>query len=215
MKISQHKYTIRDLAEAEFHDGADGAWVRFKDGMFLIIRPEYQREFVYSIAMQIAVILTCLKNYPIGELYFSENSDGTLETIDGQQRILSILHFIAGDFSVEWDGDTYYYHNLPEELKASFLGYDRMTVYHCNGTETEKLGWFRTINIAGAVLNEQELRNATYHGPFVSSAREFFSKPGCRAVKVGAMSGKPLVKGSPIRQEILETVLGWAVDAGL
>lgn len=215
MDIHQKKYTVFDLAEAEFHDGNDGAWVKFKDGTLLIIRPEYQREFVYSVAMQVAVIMTLLKNFPIGEIYFSENKDGTLEVIDGQQRLLSILHFIAGDFSVEWEGDTLYWHNLPDELKERLLDYSRMTVYHCNGTETEKLGWFRTINIAGAVLNPQELLNATYHGPFVSSAREFFSKNGCRAIKVASMDGKPLIKGSPLRQDILETALEWAADAGL
>ena len=215
MKITQKTYSIRDLAEAEFHDGNDGAWVKFKDGTLLIIRPEYQREFVYTIAMQIAVIITLLHNYPIGEIYFSENQDGSLEVIDGQQRLLSILHFIAGDFSVEWNGETLYWHNLTEDIKEPLLNYNRMTVYHCNGTESEKLGWFKTINIAGAVLTQQELRNATYHGPFVSSAREYFSKNGCRAQKVGSLEGKPLMKGSPIRQDLLETVLGWAADAGL
>lgn len=196
----------------EFHDDSEnGAYVDMPGGR-LWLRPPYQREFVYKPSQMVAVIMTALKGYPLGDIYFAVNADGTFEVIDGQQRLLSLLHFINGDFSVVWDGDTRYFHNLPDELKAIFLEYCLHT-YYCDGNEHDKLEWFKTINIAGEELNDQELLNATYHGEFVSSAREMFSKTGCRAVRVSQLDGKPLVKGVPIRQDILETVLEWVVDA--
>lgn len=212
MKINPYKLTISDLT-GQFEDSVRGAWVILVCGIKLIIRPEFQREFVYSLADQVAVILTILEGAPLNCVYFSVNTDGTFEVIDGQQRILSILHFIAGDFSVEWNGETLYWHNLPADLKEKVLSYDLLTTYTCEGGESDKLNWFRRINTAGVELNNQELLNATYHGPFITSAREMFSKPNCRAVKVASMEGKPLMKGSPIRQDLLEQVLIWAADA--
>lgn len=212
MNIKQIDLRIRDFGD--FSDNDLGAKVQLL-GLFLvmlIIRPEYQREFRYPVDKQKAVILSILKGRPLNTVYFAKNADGTFEVIDGQQRTLSILNFKAGNFSVEFNGDTLYYHNLTEDLRAKFDDY-KLLAFLCEGTESEKLEWFQTINTAGEVLNAQELLNATYHGPFITSAREFFSKPTCRAVKVAQIDGKPLMKGSPIKQELLAKVLAWAGDA--
>ena len=212
MDIKPIDLRISDFGE--FTDNDLGAMVQLL-GLFLtmlIIRPEYQREFRYPIEKQKAVILSILKGRPLNTVYFAKNTDGTFEIIDGQQRTLSILNFKAGNFSVEFNGNTLYYHNLTEDLRAKFDDY-KLIAFLCEGTESEKLEWFQTINTAGEVLNAQELLNAAYHGPFITSAREFFSKPNCRAVKVAQIDGKPLMKGSPIKQDLLAKVLSWAADA--
>ena len=195
-------------------DVLKGAFAEIKNELYLvklILRPCYQREFVYSIELQRAVINSILHGFPLGVIYFSKNSDGTFETMDGQQRIISIMHFKRGDFSITWDGETYYWHNLPAELKAKIENY-QLIAFLCDGNESDKLKWFVIVNKQGAVLNAQEMLNAIHHGTFISSAREYFSKPLCRAIKIAQINGKPLITGTPIRQDILALVLSWKAD---
>lgn len=207
---------LRDLlrqGRLVFQDNDEGAWVELSNGVRVIIRPEYQREFVYGLDRQKAVIKTVLAKCPLGTVYFSLCTDGQYEILDGQQRILSLLHFINGDFSVEIDGEPAYYHNFSDVQMEDFLDYCEMSVYLCEGSEKEKLTWFKRINVVGMELNNQELVNASFHGPFISSAREYFSKNNCRALRVASIDGKPLVHGSAIRQDILETALEWWADS--
>jgi hypothetical protein len=78
-------------------------------------------------------------------------------------------------------------------------------IYHCSGADSERLEWFKTINIAGEELTDQELRNAVYAGPWTADAKRFFSKTGCAAYGLASN----YLKGSPIRQEYLETAIDW------
>ena len=78
------------------------------------------------------------------------------------------------------DRSTLYFSTLTKNEQEKFLNYE-LTVYFCEGTDKEKLDWFRVINIAGEKLLDQELLNAVYTGPFVSDARRHFSKNGCPA----------------------------------
>ena len=78
-------------------------------------------------------------------------------------------------------------------------------VYFCSGTDSEKLEWFKTINIAGEKLTNQELRNAVYSGSWVSDAKRYFSKNGCAAYGLGG----DYLNGTAIRQDYLETIIKW------
>jgi hypothetical protein len=78
-------------------------------------------------------------------------------------------------------------------------------IYFCEGTDSEKLKWFEIINMAGAILTKQELRNAVYTGTWLSDAKRYFSKTGCAAY---AIANKYLT-GNTIRQDYLETALYW------
>ena len=138
--------------------------------------------------------------YPLNVMYWAKRADGSFEVMDGQQRTLSLCQFVAGDFSY----DMRFFSNLADDERARLLDYPLM-VYVCEGTDSEKLAWFQTINIAGEKLTEQELRNAVYAGPFVSDAKRHFSKAGCPAQKLGGA----YLDGSPIRQDYLETALRW------
>ena len=142
-------------------------------------------------------------------MYWGESDiPGRYELIDGQQRTMSICRFVKDKYSIEYQNEQKTFTSLPHDLQENILDYP-LEVYHCVGTESEKLAWFETINIAGNPLTRQELRNAVYTGAWLSSAKSYFSKSDCAALVIG----KDYIKGIPNRQEILETVLKWAADA--
>ena len=197
MNIELKEITIQELSNG-YQDNNENGVVGF--GGKLDIRPPYQREFIYKDKQRDAVINTVTKNFPLNVMYWAVREDGTFEVIDGQQRTISICQYIDGDFAFQ----NRYFHNLKADEKEKILNYTLM-VYVCSGTESEKLEWFKTINIAGEKLTEQELRNAVYTGSWVSDAKRYFSKSGCVAYNIGS----DYLNGSPIRQEFLETAIDW------
>lgn len=197
MNIELKEITIQELSDG-FQDNNENGVVGFSGK--LDIRPPYQREFIYKDKQRDAVINTVTKNFPLNVMYWAVREDGTFEVIDGQQRTISICQYIDGDFAFQ----NRYFHNLKADEKEKILNYTLM-VYVCSGTESEKLEWFKTINIAGEKLTEQELRNAVYTGSWVSDAKRYFSKSGCVAYNIGS----DYLNGSPIRQEFLETAIDW------
>lgn len=202
MDITLHSVKIRELLNGYKDDNEDGI-VGY--GRKLNIRPKFQREFVYNEKQKIAVIDTIFKNYPLNVMYWVKNTDGTFELLDGQQRTLSICLFHAGEFFVIVNGVLKAFHSLTAEQKEQFLNYE-LQIYICeNGSEQEKLDWFRIINIAGEKLTDQELLNAVYSGQWITEAKRKFSKTGCVAYKLG----EKYLTGSPIRQDYLETTLKW------
>lgn len=204
MKIELHKIKIKEVVK-DYKDSAEEGVSAF--GGRLDIRPKYQREFVYDAKHRDEVIRTIKKDFPLNVMYWSKKEDGNFEIIDGQQRTISIAQFVNGDFSIEFNGRKAMFHNLTNEEQKKILKYPLM-VYHCEGTEKEKLEWFRIINIAGMELTEQELKNASYTGPWLTDAKLKFSKSNCAAYLL-ANDGGQLVTGSPIRQQYLETALSW------
>ena len=197
MNIELKEITVRELVEG-YQDNAENGVVGF--GGKLDIRPPYQREFIYKDKQRDAVINTITKDFPLNVMYWAVREDGNFEVIDGQQRTISISQFVEGDFAY----NNRYFHNLQQDEKEQILNY-KLMVYLCSGTDSEKLEWFRTINIAGEKLTDQELRNAVYSGSWVSDAKRYFSKNGCAAYGLGG----DYLNGSPIRQEYLETTIKW------
>ncbi|MBE0663733.1 MAG: DUF262 domain-containing protein [Bacteroidales bacterium] len=197
MKIDLKEITVRDLANS-YQDNEENGVIGY--GGKLDIRPPYQREFIYKDKQREAVIDTITKDFPLNVMYWAVREDGNFEIIDGQQRTISICQFVNGDFSYMFR----YFHNLQNDEKEQILNY-KLMVYHCSGTDSERLQWFRTINIAGEKLTDQELRNAVYSGSWVTDAKRYFSKNGCAAYQIGSS----YLSGSPIRQEYLETALHW------
>ena len=197
MKIELKEITVRDLTNG-YQDNEENGVIGF--GGKLDIRPPYQREFIYKDKQRDAVINTITKDFPLNVMYWAVREDGGFEVIDGQQRTISISQFIEGDFAY----NNRYFHNLQKDEKEQILNY-KLMVYLCSGTDSEKLDWFETINIAGEKLTPQELKNAVYSGSWVSDAKRYFSKNGCAAYGLGS----DYLTGSPIRQDYLETVIGW------
>ncbi len=201
MKIQLKEITIRELTK-DFEDNAEAGVSGY--GGKLDIRPPYQREFIYNDRQRDAVIDTVTKEFPLNVMYWAVREDGNFEIIDGQQRTISICQYVNGDFSVDFSGNVLAFHNLTKDQQEQILNY-KLTVYQCSGTDSEKLEWFKTINIAGEKLTDQELRNAVYSGSWVTDAKKYFSKNGCVAYRIGS----DYLNGAPIRQDYLETVIKW------
>ena len=202
MKIEETKIKVRELYEDYFNDDEEGVVGYYEK---LNIRPKYQREFVYKDAQRDEVIRTVKKGFPLNVFYWSKNEDGTYEMLDGQQRTISICEYLDGNYSV----DGMIFDNLPADIREKIFDYE-LYVYVCEGTESEKLEWFKIINIAGEELTEQELRNAVYADTWTTDAKKYFSKSGCPAYRLACdyMDSKD----SPIRQDYFERVLSWIGD---
>ena len=199
MKIELHKIKVKDLFAGFENDEETGRVVGY--GGKLNIRPPYQREFVYKVEQQEEVIRTIRKGFPLNIMYWSKNSDGTFELLDGQQRTMSICNFLTpATLSVDND----YFSSLFPEEKKQIEEYELM-IYFCEGETREKLDWFKIVNIAGEELTPQELRNSVYTGSWLVSAKKFFSGNNCDAKK----HYNSYLNKSYIRQEVLETVLRW------
>jgi hypothetical protein len=201
VKIELHEISVREIAEG-YVDSAEEGVVGY--GGTLDIRPKYQREFVYDERKRNAVIDTIHKGFPLNVMYWVVTDQGTYEVLDGQQRTISFCQYIKGDFSVPVEGHPMAFHNLAQTRQDQILDYTVM-VYFCDGTDQEKLDWFRIINIAGERLTDQELRNAVYTGPWLTHSKTIFSKTNCAAY----LLANRYVNGSPIRQEYLETAISW------
>lgn len=197
MNIELKEITVRELTQG-YQDTEETGVVGYD--MKLDIRPAYQREFIYKDKQREAVIQTLTRGFPLNVMYWAVREDGGYEVIDGQQRTISICQYIEGEFAYK----DRYFHNLQQDEQDQILDYTLM-VYLCSGTDSEKLEWFRTINIAGEKLTEQELRNAVYSGLWVSDAKRYFSKSGCAAYGLGG----DYLTGVPIRQDFLETTIKW------
>lgn len=197
MKIELKEITVRELTNG-FEDNQENGVVGY--GGKLDIRPPYQREFIYKDKQREAVIDTITKDFPLNVMYWAVRENENFEVIDGQQRTISISQFVEGDFAY----NSRYFHNLQKDEQEQILNY-KLMVYLCSGEDSEKLEWFKTINIAGERLTDQELRNVVYSGSWVSDAKRYFSKNSCAAYGLGG----DYMSGVAIRQDYFETVIGW------
>ena len=197
--------TVDDICRGFVYNELEGKGLFGWDGK-LVIQPEYQRNYIYADGKKdVAVVDSLLKEYPLGLIYFVKASDNRYEVLDGQQRITSFGRFVRGKFPVvDAEGMPHYFDGLNAEEQERILG-SKLTIYVCEGAETEIKEWFKTINIAGVPLVEQELLNAIYSGPFVTAAKEVFSNSGNSEMQ----KWKCYVAGDEQRQKILETALKW------
>jgi hypothetical protein len=202
MKIELKEIPVEEVVKNYTNKDEEGV-VGF-DGK-LNIRPKYQREFVYKDEKRNAVLETIWKNFPLNVMYWAKNENETYEVLDGQQRTISICEYVIGNFSIEFTkGKPQYFHNLENDEKEKILKY-KLMIYFCEGTDREKLDWFKIINIAGEKLTEQELRNAIYTGEWLTDAKRYFSKNNCPVYNIA----KDYLTGVSIRQEYLETAIKW------
>ena len=196
--------TINDICKGFTYNALEGKGLYGLSGK-LTIQPEYQRNYIYADGIRdVAVIESILKGYPLGILYFVKTGEDTFEVLDGQQRITSFGRYVIGKFAVKIDGMENYFSGLNEDLQQKILD-TKLLIYECEGTESEIKEWFKTINIAGIPLNEQELLNAIYSGKFVTEAKREFSN----SQNSNVQKWKAYVKGDVKRQDFLSCALDW------
>lgn len=199
------KITVADIVEDFEYNELEGKGL-FGLGGKLTIQPEYQRSYIYADGKRdVAVIDSLLKDYPIGLLYFNKTEDGNYEVLDGQQRITSIGRFVRGLFAAkDNNGNQQYFSGLSADIQKRIMEKE-LLVYICEGSEDDIRNWFKTINIAGVPLNQQEILNAVYSGPFVTLAREEFSNSSNSNVQ----KWSAYISGTVNRQDFLERALQW------
>jgi hypothetical protein len=203
MRTELKHYTVRETVEGFVYNEFEGKGLFGLAGK-LVIQPEFQRNYIYNDGKKdVAVIESLLKGYPLGLIYYNV-AGTTLEVLDGQQRITSVGRFVTGKFAIRQDGKEQTFSSLPAEEQAKILDSD-LLVYECQGTEKEIKEWFRTINIAGVPLSNQELLNAIYSGPFVTRAKAEFSN----SQNANLQKWSAYVNGDPKRQQVLEVALAW------
>jgi Protein of unknown function DUF262/HNH endonuclease len=197
--------TIKDICDGFIYNELEGKGLFGLSGK-LTIQPEYQRNYIYADGKRdVKVIESILKGYPLGLIYFNKVKDGEFEVLDGQQRITSIGRFVTNKFAIkDENGMEQYFSGIAEDKREKILN-TTLLIYECAGTESEIKEWFKTINITGVPLNDQELLNAVYSGKFVTLAKsEFSNKQNSNIRKWGKY-----VSGEVDRQLILERSLDW------
>lgn len=210
METTLHtEWTVEDICEGFTYNELEGKGLFGLDGR-LTIQPEYQRHYIYNDGKRdVAVIESLLKGYPIGLIYFNRTVDGRFEVLDGQQRITSIGRFVTGKFAIKDEADNVqYFSGLPEEQQQKIMQ-SSLLVYECEGEEKEIKEWFKTINIVGIPLKEQELLNAIYSGEFVNAAKRVFSNSQNAEIQ----KWSHYVKGDVKRQDYLAEALRWICDS--
>ena len=201
----QTNITVKDICEGFVYNEYEGKGLFGLSGK-LVIQPEYQRNYFYADGKRdVAVIESILKGYPIGLIYFNKVSDDNLEVLDGQQRITSFGRYVTNKFAVkDENGMEQYFSGIAADKQKKILD-TKLLIYECEGTESEIKDWFKTINIAGVPLNDQELLNAVYSGPFVTLAKQEFSN----SQNANIQKWSAYINGAVNRQEYLECALDW------
>lgn len=205
METKLKNYSVAEMVEGFVYNDFEGKGLFGLSGK-LTIQPEYQRNYIYADGKRdVACIDSLLKGYPLGLIYFNKSGEETFEVLDGQQRITSVGRFVNGKFAInDNNGNKNYFSGLSKDQQEKIMLSD-LLVYECEGTESEIKEWFKTINIVGVPLNQQELRNAIYSGPFVTKAKEEFSN----SQNANIQKWGSYVRGAVNRQEYLETALEW------
>lgn len=205
MKTTLKEYTVEEITQGFVYNELEGKGLFGLAGR-LTIQPEYQRNYIYADGKRdVAVIHSLLKGYPLGLIYFNKPSETSLEVLDGQQRITSFGRFITGKFAIKDEhGMEQYFSGLAKDKQEKILK-STILVYECEGTESEIKEWFKTINTVGVPLNDQELLNAVYSGPFTTLGKaEFSNSQNSNIIKWSAY-----VSGSALRQDFWERALEW------
>lgn len=196
---------VKDICDGFVYNEYEGKGLFGWSGR-LTIQPEYQRNYIYADGKRdVAVIDSLLKGYPLGLLYFVKTGEDTYEILDGQQRVTSFGRYVTGKFAIMDQNDIpNYFSGLSEDKQEKILN-SNLTIYICEGEESEIKEWFKTINIVGVPLNEQELLNSIYSGKFVTLAREEFSN----SHNANIQKWSAYIKGDVNRQDFLSTALKW------
>ncbi len=156
----------------------------------LDLSPSFQRRSVWTSKQKSTLIDSILQQFPIPEIYIRTitRPDGTstYSVVDGQQRITAILEFLGVgtraaleigrlDFVSPWDG--YTFDRLSDEEKSRFYGHSLAVRYLTDVTTEEIEDLFRRLNKYVTPLSPQELRNATFTGPFIKLAESLADDP--------------------------------------
>lgn len=197
--------TIKDICKGFVYNELEGKGLFGLNGK-LTIQPEYQRNYIYADGKRdVAVIESILKGYPLGIIYFNKVSDDKYEVLDGQQRITSIGRYYTNKLAIKDENGMEQYFDGIAKDKRKKIEETKLLIYECEGEESEIKEWFKTINIVGVPLNEQELLNAIYSGPYITLCKAEFSN----SQNANINKWSAYIKGNANRQDFLNVALKW------
>ena len=166
----------------------DSLYNRHKRGK-LVVQPDFQRDYVWDSKRASRLMESALLGIPIPIVYLSEEPDNKEYVIDGQQRLTSFFSFIDGhfprgeDFKLtglqvfsELNGKTF--SGLSSELQDAIRYFKLRTVtFKRDSDENLKFEIFERLNTGAVPLNDQELRNCIYRGPYNTLIHELAEDP--------------------------------------
>ncbi len=150
----------------------------------LIVQPDFQRHFIWDGKKASRLIESAILDIPIPSIYLAEEQDGREYVIDGQQRLISFFSFIDGKFpdgkefrltglKVLQELNTRSFKELDQHMQDKILYYkSRVITFTSESDEQLKFEVFERLNTGSVSLNNQELRNCIYHGPYIDLLRE-------------------------------------------
>lgn len=150
----------------------------------LNLQPDFQRQFVWDKDKASKLVESLLLDVPLPIIYLAEDSDGKLLVIDGQQRLSSVFSFIDGHFP---DGRQFKLSGLNimrhlnqkgfadiDEPYQDRLNSATLSIITLKKESDDELKFeiFERLNTGSVKLNDQELRNCTYRGPYLELLKE-------------------------------------------
>lgn len=166
----------------------DALHARVKKGK-INLQPDFQRNFVWNNIKASRLIESLLLDIPIPIIYVAEEPNGTLAVVDGQQRLTSICAFIDGKFPDSRDFRLSSLQVLQELNGKSFKDLNEELQQHIENTalrliiiEKEsnpdvRFEVFERLNLGAERLNDQELRNSVYRGPYNNLLKDLSTNP--------------------------------------
>lgn len=146
----------------------------------LQMKPPFQRNPVWTLPQKSYLIDSILNGYPIPEIYMQEFVDESGNEqhiiIDGQQRTRACLEFVEGGFAIKEDESPTWggmrFDDLSPDDKKKVFGYTFIVRILPEMSDNDIRGIFQRLNKNVVALNTQELRQATYWGPFIQTMQE-------------------------------------------
>lgn len=150
----------------------------------LNIQPDFQRQFVWDNKKASHLIESAILGIPLPVVYFSEEPDGKVSVIDGQQRLTAFFSFIDGKFP---DGKEFRlsslkvfkelnrkrFSDLDDEIQEKITECKIRTItFSADSHKDLKFEIFERLNSGSVKLNDQELRNCIYRGRYNNLLRE-------------------------------------------
>jgi 5-methylcytosine-specific restriction endonuclease McrA len=155
--------------------------VRMYEDKELILRPDWQRYYVWSNKQASQLIESLFLRLPIPLIYLAEESDHTFSVVDGQQRLTALVEFVRNvrvdpmderpvrlsglDVRTDLNGKLF---SELTKTDQNFLRNRELSIVRLRSESDPdlKLKVFRRLNTGSVKLNAQELRNAAFRGPY-------------------------------------------------
>lgn len=185
----------------------------------LEVRPDFQRQEVWSKAAMIMLMDTILQNIPMPKIFLMaviRDNDTYRVVIDGQQRIKAILSFLRNEFILANPYDGKYrdlvFDDLPKRVKDDFLAYKIDINEIRNASDEIVREIYSRVNKYNIALNKQELRRADFPGEFLKLSEDLSQHVFFENSKVFTIANRRRMGDVEYISELLAIIIGGIQD---